>query len=145
MIDSRRILDLHPRVHRLADAHLARCKAAGITLIVTSTYRDNEAQDALYALGRTTAGKIRTNARGGESWHQYRLAYDVVPLRFGKPVWGDKGDDALLWHKVGEIGKSVGLEWAGDWRRFREMPHFQFTGGLTIADLQAGKRLEDVT
>lgn len=141
MINSRKIQDLHPIVRHMADLHIARCQDAGIQIIVTSTYRDNEAQDALYAMGRTVRGKIVTNAKAGQSWHNWRLAYDVVPLRFGKPVWGTKGDDLLLWKKVADIGKSLGLEWAGDWKRFREYPHFQFTQGLTLADLQAGKTI----
>ncbi|EGF93763.1 M15C subfamily peptidase [Asticcacaulis biprosthecium C19] len=42
---------------------------------------------------------------------------------------------------MGAIGKAQGLEWAGDWRRFREYPHFQYSGGLSIADFQAGRSL----
>lgn len=76
---------------------------------------------------------------------------DVVPLRFGKPVWGTKGDgidknpsdddkdDLELWQRVGAIGESVGLEWAGRWKRFPEYPHFQYTNGLSINDFAAGK------
>jgi peptidoglycan L-alanyl-D-glutamate endopeptidase CwlK len=65
----------------------------------------------------------------------------VVPLRFGKPVWGTSGEDGELWKKVGELGKAQGLEWAGDWKKFKEFPHFQFTWGLTLADFQEGKTL----
>jgi peptidoglycan L-alanyl-D-glutamate endopeptidase CwlK len=54
-------------------------------------------------------------------------------------VWGTLGKDLELWNKIGTIGESVGLEWAGRWKRFREFPHFQFTGGLTLSDFQAGK------
>ena len=68
--------------------------------------------------------------------------FDVVPLRNGKPVWGTTGEDLKLWQRIGEIGKSCGLEWAGDWRTFREFPHFQFTGGLSLADFQAGRKLQ---
>jgi len=32
------------------------------------------------------------------------------------------------------------LAWAGHWKTFKEFPHFQWTGGLKIADLQAGRR-----
>jgi peptidoglycan L-alanyl-D-glutamate endopeptidase CwlK len=46
-----------------------------------------------------------------------------------------------LWKKVGELGKAQGLEWAGDWKKFKELAHFQFTGGLTLADFQEGKTL----
>lgn len=137
---SRRLEDLHPTVRAKCLAHIAACRAAGIDLLVTSTLRTKAEQAALYAQGRTAPGRIVTNAKPGQSFHNYGLAYDVVPLRAGKPVWGTKGDDLALWKAVGALGKEQGLEWAGDWTRFREYPHFQWSGGLTLKDLQAGKR-----
>lgn len=110
----------------------------GIELLITSTYRDKESQDALYAKGRTAPGAVVTNARGGDSLHNYRVAYDVVPVVDGKPVWEASSP---VWEEVGRIGKECGLEWAGDWKTFRELPHFQYTGGLTLADFKAGKTL----
>lgn len=140
MIDSRDLKDLHPAVRAKAERMLAACKTAGIDLIVTSTLRDIEQQNALYARGRTKPGPKVTNARGGQSFHNYGLAFDVVPKVAGKPVWSTSGAALTIWQKVGKIGKSCGLEWAGDWRTFREYPHFQDTGGLTLAQLQAGQR-----
>lgn len=144
MINSRKIEDLHPAVQEKANAFLAAALLDGIDLLVTSTYRDNEAQAALYAQGRTKPGHVVTNARPGESWHNWACALDVVPLRNGKPVWGtSSGIDSALWRRVGEIGESVGLAWAGRWTgKIREMAHFQFTGGLTLADFKDGKTLE---
>jgi peptidoglycan L-alanyl-D-glutamate endopeptidase CwlK len=144
MINSRDIADLHPAVREKARAFIAACDTAGIDLLITSTYRDFDSQGALYAQGRTTSGKVVTNAKPGHSWHNWRLAFDVVPLRAGKPVWSTTGADGAMWAQVGAIGESCGLEWAGRWQRFREMAHFQYSGGLTIADLLAGKRLENI-
>ena len=141
MINSRRIEDLHPIVQKMAREHLVACTAAGIDLLITSTYRDHASQNALFAQGRTAPGRKVTNARGGQSFHNYRVAYDVVPLRNGKPVWGTTGADGELWQEVGRLGESVGLEWAGRWVRFREFPHFQFTGGKPLSHFQAGGSL----
>ena len=141
MINSRDIKELHPKVQALAKIFLFKCESEGIDLLVTSTYRDNESQNALYSQGRTSPGKKVTNAKAGQSWHNYRLAFDIVPMRNGKPVWGTTGEDGKLWAKVGAIGESVGLEWAGRWKTFKEMAHFQYTAGLTLKDLQAGKTL----
>jgi peptidoglycan L-alanyl-D-glutamate endopeptidase CwlK len=141
MINSRKIDDLHPKVAATCRELIARCDAAGIDIIVTSTYRDNDSQRELYAQGRTKPGRKVTNARPGYSWHNWRLAFDVVPMRAGKPVWGTTGDDLVLWQTIGKIGKEIGLEWAGDWVSFREYPHFQYTGGLTLDDLNAGKKI----
>lgn len=139
MITSRKLDDLLLPVKIRALNLIHECKALGVDLAVTCTYRDAAAQEELYAQGRTADGKIVTNARAGQSYHQYRVAFDVVPLRNGKPVWGTAGADGELWQRIGEIGEAQGLEWAGRWKRFREFPHFQFTGGLTLADFQAGK------
>jgi peptidoglycan L-alanyl-D-glutamate endopeptidase CwlK len=141
MINSRNLEDLHPRVKAMAELMIERCKAAGIDFQITSTYRDKESQDELYAQGRTKPGQKVTNARGGQSMHNYRVAFDVVPKKSGQLVWGTTGEDGKLWQKIGEIGESCGLEWAGRWKTFREMPHFQFTGGLSLADFQHGKKL----
>lgn len=135
MINSRDINDLHPLVAAMARVFVDECRKEGIDALITSTKRDNESQDALYAQGRTLPGKIVTNARGGESFHNYGCAFDFVPLVNGKAQW----NDTALFVRCGEIAERVGLEWAGRWKRFREMAHCQYTGGLTLADLQAGK------
>lgn len=138
MKSSRSLDDLQPHVAAMCRAHLAACAAAGIDLIVTCTLRDWEMQAQLYRQGRTTKGARVTNADAGDSAHNYGLAYDVVPLRNGKPVWGTIATmDEELWTRVGELGELEGLEWAGRWRTFKEFAHFQDLGGRTIAELKA--------
>lgn len=111
---------------------LVRVEMEGIDLLVTCTYRSDEEQARLYAIGRTKPGRRVTNAKPGQSMHNFTvggkpasLAVDVVPLRAGKPVWGTTGADLALWQKVGKLGEAAGLEWAGRWTKFREFPHFQ--------------------
>lgn len=139
MISSRSLSDLLPPARQRAEALLVACRQSGIDILVTSTYRDLESQAALYAQGRTAPGRIVTNAKAGQSFHNWRVALDIVPLWDGKPVWGTTGPDSELWARVGALGEHVGLEWAGRWTRFREYAHFQYTGGLSLADLRAGK------
>lgn len=139
MTNSRKLDDLLPAVATKARALLSAAKRDGIELLVTSTYRDAECQDALYAQGRTTPGRRVTNAKGGQSWHQYRVAFDVVPLVAGKAIW----DDRRIWQRIGALGESVGLEWAGRWKSFPESPHFQSVGGLTMTQLKQGKQPND--
>ena len=43
--------------------------------------RTMEEQAALYAKGRTAGGKIVTKAKPGQSYHNYGLAFDWVPLK----------------------------------------------------------------
>lgn len=139
MINSRNLGELHPPVRERVQRFIDACRDEGIDLLITSTYRDHESQNALYAQGRTKPGKIVTNAKGGQSFHNHRCAVDVVPLINGKPNWNTKDP---VWPKIGALGKAAGLEWAGDWVKFKEMAHFQYTGGLTLAQLQSGRDIE---
>jgi len=125
--------DLTPDTRDKAKALIAGCLLEGIDIVVTSTYRDFESQAALYAQGRTTPGARVTKAGPGKSFHNYRVALDVVPIVNGKAIWND--DD--LWARVGAVGELADLEWGGSWPRFVDKPHFQNTGGKTIAEFMA--------
>lgn len=132
---SRKMEYLHPEVRELAEGLITLCKGEGIDLIITCTWRSPEEQAVLYAQGRTTPGKIVTNARPGQSLHNHTvnnrptsLAFDVVPIRSGKAIWNAKD---VVWMRVGQIGEALGLEWAGRWSRFKEFPHFQLMRATT--------------
>ena len=135
MINSRDLNELLPEVKTRVEKFIQSCKDKGIDILVTSTYRDMESQAALYAQGRTTEGKIITNAGPGGSYHNWRCAVDVVPLVNGKPDWDGSHP---VWATIGELGEQAGLEWAGKWIHFKELAHFQYTNGLTIAQLKSG-------
>lgn len=137
MINSRSLSDLNPKVAAMCSEFINRCKAEGIDVIITSTYRDAESQNKLYAQGRTEPGRKVTNAKAGQSYHNWRVAFDFCPIVNGKCQW----NDAALFIRCGEIAEGVGLEWAGRWKKFNEMAHCQYTGGLSLADFQAGKTL----
>jgi len=137
MINSRNIHDLHPHVALLCQAFVNKCAQQGIDIIITSTYRDNESQAALYAIGRTKPGKRVTNAGPGQSFHNYRVAFDFCPIVNGNASWNNTKDFIAC----GQIAESLGLEWAGRWKTFKELAHCQYTGGLTLKQLQAGRTL----
>ncbi len=141
MINSRKIDDLDPEAQEVCRGHVAACKAIGIDLLITSTYRDSETQEALYAIGRT-AEKHRkpvTNARGGQSWHNFRCAYDVVPLQGGKAVW----DDDTLWRDIVRLGKAAGAEAGAEWKTFPDRPHFTVKPVPTLTLAQADELFKD--
>lgn len=137
MINSRSLDELKPKVKELCEAFIKKCEDKNIDVLITSTYRDKESQDALYAQGRTKEGKIVTRAKGGESFHNYRVAFDFVPIVGGKAQW----NDSKLFAECGAIAESVGLEWAGRWVKFSETAHCQYTNGLTLKDFQQGKTI----
>jgi peptidoglycan L-alanyl-D-glutamate endopeptidase CwlK len=133
MISSRKITDLRDDVQVKCLMFLSACEQISMEILITSTFRDLESQDVLYAQGRTAPGKIVTNARAGQSFHNWRVAFDFVPLVNGKPAW----EDINAFNKCGEIAESLGLEWAGRWEKFRELAHCQFTNGKTLKDFQS--------
>ena len=135
MINSRDLNELLPQVKTKVEHFIQLCKDNNIDLLVTSTYRDFESQAALYSQGRTSPGKIVTNAGPGDSYHNWRCAIDVVPLVNGKADWDGSHP---VWAEIGRLGKEAGLEWAGEWVHFKELAHFQYSGGLTIAQLKEG-------
>lgn len=121
---------LHPRIRPMARGFLAAAKLEGIDLKITFGMRTFAEQQALYDQGRTTPGKVVTKAKPGQSFHNYGLAIDVVPIVNGKADWNSK-----LWSKIGEIGKACGFAWGGDWKSFKDLPHFEYPPGKTASYL----------
>lgn len=120
---------------------LDAAKKAGIDVLITCTFRTLREQERLYAQGRTTPGKIVTNAKAGYSYHNFGCAIDLVPVRNGKPLWTVFSHGYIMepeWDKLGIIAKQCGIDWSGTWATYKEYAHFQYTGGLSIAELRAG-------
>ena len=126
---------LKPKVKLLAEELIKESKKAGVQIILVQGFRSREEQDALYAKGRTEKGKIVTNAKGGQSFHNYGVAFDVCPIVNGKVTW----KYAELFKKVGSIGESIGLEWGANWKKYKDLPHFQYTAGYTLAQFKNNK------
>ena len=84
-MSSRKLIDLVQPVRDKAEAFVRECADAGIDVLIYCTYRSSEEQNELYKIGRTLPGKIITNARGGQSWHNFHAAFDFVPMINGKP------------------------------------------------------------
>lgn len=133
----KKLVGVHPIVASKARQLIEQAYKDGINVIITQGLRTMEEQNELYAQGRTKPGKIVTNARGGYSYHNFGLAFDFAILNADGSVNWNVDDK---WKRVGAIGKSLGLEWGGDWKDFKDYPHFQYTFGLSLADLRTGKR-----
>lgn len=92
------------------------CEKEGLDLLIYCGYRSNDEQNELYKKGRETSGRIVTNARAGQSFHNYGRAFDYVPIKNGQPDW----DDTKTYKKAQEIGKKYNLR-AISW----ETPHLE--------------------
>lgn len=87
---------------------------------ITCTYRSNEEQNQLY----TKVPKV-TNAKAGQSPHNYNpsFAFDIAFITVEKKVsWNEK-----YFAKFAECLKQVSdvVSWGGDWKGFRDTPHFE--------------------
>lgn len=126
---SRSLDDLCPEMKEVCEEFIEQCKDAGIDVLVYCTYRSNEDQNREYAKGRTTEGKITTYKKGGESKHNCvkngkpaSRAFDCVARKGNYLLWSAAVPE---WEKMGEIGRGLGLRWGGDWKSFKDRPHFE--------------------
>jgi len=111
---------LRERMQMLFDLYKAKYPNAPQPKI-SQTVRSRSDQNKDYAKGRSAPGPIVSNAKSGESLHNYKpaLAFDVFFT-----VDGKYSDDPQLYKALGELAPSVGLEWGGTWKH-PDMPHFQ--------------------
>lgn len=142
--------ELHPVVRERSNQLIQQAADKGIVIVITDEFRSAEDQDRLYEQGRTVAGNIVTNARGGESFHNFGLAIDfAIKTPSADIIWDMQYDGnqngTADWNEVVEMAKALGFEWGGDWAQFKDYPHLQMNFGLTLADLQNGKRPEDLS
>ena len=131
---------LDPYVASLARRFLELCRENGLDVRILSAFRSWDEQDALYAQGRTAPGPVVTDAMGGDSYHNWGLAFDAAPFVNGRVDWNNRE----LFDKMGELGQQAGLEWGGNWTTYRinllDLPHFQYTYGLSTRQLLDGAR-----
>lgn len=146
--DARTLLNLHDadRGNRLSNANmnpefasrttdtLKDMRRENVDMRVTDGLRTVAEQNDLYAQGRTRPGNRVTNARGGQSWHNYGLGADITFMNeAGTPHWDTTGDYAQLWERYGSNARSHGLEWGGDWRN-QDLPHVEYHPGVGAGD-----------
>lgn len=153
---SRKIDDLTHSLRKPTRDILRDCKEAGYEMVVFQTFRSLDDQAKLWRMTRgkiTIAEKcaelkasgagylaevIRrvgaqyppSGVRGhvtrvipGLSWHQYREAFDCYLKVDGTVNW-DSNHDGYQYY--GEVAKSHGLTWGGDWTTIVDAAHCQF-------------------
>lgn len=98
------------------------CLSRGIIVMIYCGARFLKEQARLYAIGRTTPGEIVTNAKPKESFHNYRIAVDYVPMYFRneKVGWECDWDNEAQYLKAKETISEFNLR-PISW----EMPHLE--------------------
>ena len=130
------IAKLHPLVRNEVTTIIQECDTAltgRAKVRVTQGLRTFAEQDALYQQGRTTAGKKVTNAKAGQSIHNYGFAVDICLIIDGKIAsWEtttDWDNDQIAdWYECVKIFAKYGWEWGGNWKTFKDLPHFDKRG-----------------
>lgn len=167
-ITGKRVSELHPKVSMEIGAIIDKIEAGfpeWIAVRVVEAYRSVDYQNTLYALGRTKKnpdgaspkkpmGNIVTRAKGGQSIHNYGLAFDFA-LLYDKDQNGSY--ESLSWDLVADMDrdgqkdwmevvntfKAAGYEWGGDWKSIIDNPHLQKSFGYDYSKLwemyKAGK------
>lgn len=114
------IATLHPLVQPYARSLIQKAASIGITIKILSGLRTYKEQDNLYAQGRTLPGKKVTNAKGGQSNHNFGIAFDIGVFE-GTEYLGK----SAKYKAVGALGVDLGLEWGGNWKSIVDEPHYQ--------------------
>ena len=136
---------LRPLVFRVLEDVYLRCNRR---IGVAQGMRSMEEQLSLYAKGRTLSGgkwsvtspgEVVTNAKPGLSFHCYGLAFDAAWSGLDPYLQKEtRAEQEELWRLYGEVGKSHGFKWGGDFRLAngaRDLPHLEMAYGLSLAEL----------
>lgn len=103
---------------------------SGVTVKLLSGTRTYAEQDRLYR----QRPKV-TNARGGQSNHNFGIAWDVGLFKGGKYLTGaSKAEE----QEYIDLAKFVlphvsGLEWGGNWKSIVDRPHYQLATGKALS------------
>ena len=128
---SRSLNDLHPEVRWRAEKLLQSAQEIHVPILIYFTLRTFAEQDKLYEQGRSQPGRVVTQAKAGQSYHNYGLAFDFVPKdQNGQPTW----EDLNGFNSVGEQGEALGLQWGGRWPK-KDRPHLQMSFGFPWTEL----------
>src|SRR5262245_937073 len=123
---------LHPKAQAAARISLGKVRATGVDARILSGTRTYAQQNELFRQGRFgNKGPIVTNARGGQSNHNFGIAWDIGVFQNGKYI-----TDAPPYKQAATVALISGLEWGGNWTSLKDWPHYQLATGLLISAVQ---------
>ena len=104
----------------------------GIDARIISGTRSYDEQNELFRQGRFgNPGPRVTNARGGQSRHNFGIAWDIGIFEGGKYL-----TEAAPYNRAAEVGMTKEIEWGGDWKSFQDRPHYQLALPLKVSEVR---------
>jgi len=131
---------LHPLIQK--DLLTVVPKLHNLGFRIYETDRTPERQAYLHTIG---SSRIKTLG-----YHSFQLALDIVRWSESKKRWMWDYDTKTWgvdhwkywkpsWYAVAGMMKDLGYEWGGDWKSFKDYPHFQESFGMRLVSLRIGK------
>lgn len=125
------------KTQEAARAAMNALKAAGINARIISGTRTYAEQNAIFRQGRFgNRGIIVTKARGGQSNHNFGIAWDLGIFTANGAYLGE----SPIYNQAGPVVLAAGiagLEWGGNWAGFVDRPHYQLaTPGLNLTQVR---------
>lgn len=127
------IMTLIPAAQAKAREFLKAVSGGALTYRLLSGTRTYAEQNALF----NKKPKV-TKARGGQSNHNFGIAWDIGIFDNGKYYTGATKKEEKAYEELGALikAKVPGLEWGGDWASFKDKPHYQLVIGKTVKQLR---------
>ncbi|MFP9115396.1 M15 family metallopeptidase [Flavobacterium sp. RHBU_3] len=117
------IITLHPKAQEEARKFLKLAQGGAFQVRIISGTRTYAEQNALYRQGRYgNSGPVVTNAKGGQSNHNFGIAWDIG-------LFDSHGYNTVNANYIAIANKVMPqlstLEWGGDWKSIKDNPHYQ--------------------
>lgn len=140
---------LHPAIRQEVIKIIDKIEAGfppTVKVRIVQGMRSIDEQAILFAKGRTAPGAIVTNAKPGQSYHNYGLAFDFALLydkngdgNFNNLSWDvnfDFDKDGIKdWMEVVLSFTGTGYTWGGNFKSIQDNPHIEKTFGYNWRDL----------
>jgi len=138
---AKNVATLHSKVQQIFTNWIIEsqvlAKTLGYEYKAISGNRTWEEQAKIYAQGRTSPGKIVTNAKPGYSNHNYGIAVDMGVFKNGKYLDSINPSESEAFHrKAATIAEKYNIEWGGSWKKFKDYPHFEYKTGRSLSQMR---------
>ena len=117
------IMKLHPSIRKDAINLLNSLEEEGLNVVMTDGLRTTAEQNAIPS--------ANTRVKGGYSFHNYGLAFDIY---FENATNRGARFDLSMTERVAQIAADHGFSWGGDWRTFKDLPHFERSWGYKASE-----------